>query len=69
MPGSAARFPGIVKSVNKTVGQSVRAGEVLATLDRNITLQDYNVVSPIDGVVVARTGKHRKHNGNRHGAF
>jgi cobalt-zinc-cadmium efflux system membrane fusion protein len=48
------RFPGIIKSVNKTVGQSVRAGEVLAVLDRNVTLQDYTVVSPIDGVVVAR---------------
>ncbi len=48
------RFPGIIRSVNKTVGQSVRAGEVLATIDRNITLQDYTVVSPIDGVVVAR---------------
>ncbi len=49
------RFPGIIKSVNKTVGQTVRAGEVLATIDRNITLQDYTIVSPIDGVVVART--------------
>jgi len=48
------RFPGIIKSVNKTVGQSVRAGEVLATLDRNISLQDYTVTSPIEGVVVAR---------------
>lgn len=48
------RFPGIIKSVTKTVGQSVRAGEVLATIDRNITLQDYTVVSPIEGVVVAR---------------
>ena len=48
------RFPGIIKSVNKTIGQSVRAGEVLATIDRNITLQDYTVASPIDGVVVAR---------------
>lgn len=48
------RFPGIIKSVNKTIGQSVRAGEVLATIDRNITLQDYTVASPINGVVVAR---------------
>lgn len=48
------RFPGFIRSVNKTVGESVRAGEVLATLDRNITLQDYTVVSPIDGVVVTR---------------
>ena len=49
-----ARFPGIIKSVNKTVGQNVRTGELLAMLDRNVTLQDYSVVSPIDGVVVAR---------------
>lgn len=49
------RFPGVIKSVTKTVGQSVRAGEVLATLDRNVTLQDYTIVSPIDGVVVVRT--------------
>jgi cobalt-zinc-cadmium efflux system membrane fusion protein len=48
------RFPGIIKSLNKTVGQSVRAGEVLATMDRNVALQDYTFVSPIDGVVVAR---------------
>lgn len=49
------RFPGFVKSVNKTVGEAVRAGDVLATIDRNLTLQDYTVVSPIDGVVVTRS--------------
>lgn len=48
------RFPGVVKSLTKTVGQSVSAGEVLATVDRNIALQDYAVVSPIDGVIVTR---------------
>lgn len=48
------RFPGVVKSLTRTVGQSVRAGEVLATIDRNIALQDYSIVSPIDGVVVTR---------------
>lgn len=49
------RFPGFVKSVNKSVGEAVRAGDVLATIDRNLTLQDYTVVSPIDGVVVTRS--------------
>lgn len=48
------RFAGFIKSVNKTVGQSVQAGEILATIDRNVTLRDYTVASPIDGVVVAR---------------
>lgn len=49
------RFPGFVKTINKAVGESVRAGEVLAIIDRNLTLQDYIVVSPIDGVVVTRS--------------
>lgn len=49
------RFPGFVKSVDKAVGEVVRAGDVLATIDRNLTLQDYTVVSPIDGVVVTRS--------------
>lgn len=49
------RFPGFVKSINKAVGEAVQAGEVLATIDRNLTLQDYTVVSPIQGVVVTRS--------------
>lgn len=49
------RFPGTIKSIAKTVGQSVKAGEVLATIDSNVTLRDYSPVAPIDGVVVARS--------------
>ncbi|MFN0218219.1 MAG: efflux RND transporter periplasmic adaptor subunit [Hyphomicrobium sp.] len=49
------RFPGIVKALNKAVGESVRKGDVLATIDSNVTLRDYSPVSPIDGVVVARS--------------
>ncbi len=48
------RFPGIVKSLSKSVGESVRKGDPLATIDMNATLRDYSPVSPIDGVVVAR---------------
>lgn len=48
------RFPGIVKSLSKSVGESVRKGDPLATIDMNTTLRDYSPVSPIDGVVVAR---------------
>ena len=48
------RFAGFVKSINKQVGQAVRAGDVLATIDRNVSLGDYNVVAPIDGVIVNR---------------
>lgn len=48
------RFPGFVKSINKSVGQAVRAGDVLATIDRNLSLADYDVLAPIGGVVVTR---------------
>ena len=49
------RFPGFVKEINKAVGEAVRKGDVLAIVDRNLSLQDYTVVSPIDGVVVTRS--------------
>lgn len=48
------RFAGFVKTVNKSVGQAVRVGDVLATIDRNLSLADYDVLAPIDGVVVSR---------------
>lgn len=49
------RFPGFVKSINKAVGDKVMKGDVLATIDRNLTLQDYAVTAPIDGIVVGRS--------------
>jgi membrane fusion protein, heavy metal efflux system len=49
-----ARFSGVVKSVSKTVGDSVRAGEVLARVESNDSLQVYAVTAPIGGVITAR---------------
>lgn len=49
-----ARFAGVVKSVSKTVGDSVRAGEVLARVESNDSLQVYAVTAPIGGVITAR---------------
>jgi membrane fusion protein, heavy metal efflux system len=49
-----ARFPGIVRSVTKTVGQAVRAGEVLATVESNDSLETYPINAPIGGVLTAR---------------
>lgn len=49
-----ARFPGVVKSVRKGIGQSVVAGETLATVESNDSLQTYAVTSPLAGVVVNR---------------
>lgn len=50
----SARFPGAIKSVNKSVGDSVRAGEVLARVESNDSLQVYTVTAPISGTLSAR---------------
>ena len=49
-----ARFPGAIKSVAKSVGDAVRKGETLASVESNDSLQTYAVTSPIAGVVVER---------------
>lgn len=49
-----ARFPGIVRSVPVQLGQAVRAGQVLATVEGNESMRTYAVVAPFDGIVLAR---------------
>ena len=50
----SARYPGVIHSVKKRVGDSVRRGETLATVESNESLQTYAVTAPIDGVVTHR---------------
>lgn len=50
-----ARFPGPIKSLQANVGDSVRAGQVMATIESNISLTNYTVKSPISGVVMSRS--------------
>lgn len=49
-----ARFAGIVRSVNVDLGERVEKGQVLAVVEANESLQDYNVVAPINGVILER---------------
>lgn len=49
-----ARFHGQVLAVYKTVGENVKAGERLASIESNDSLQTYDVTSPIDGMVLER---------------
>jgi len=48
------RFPGIIRSVKKRVGDPVRKGETLALIESNESLQTYAVAAPLDGVVTQR---------------
>jgi membrane fusion protein, heavy metal efflux system len=50
----SARFPGPIRSVQRSVGDYVRAGEPLAVVESNESLTNYEVTSPIDGTVIER---------------
>jgi cobalt-zinc-cadmium efflux system membrane fusion protein len=50
-----ARFPGPIRRLTANVGDSVRAGQVLASVESNLSLTTYDVASPISGVVLARS--------------
>jgi len=50
----SARFPGAIRDVAKSVGDSVQAGERLATVESNESLQTYAVTAPIAGVITER---------------
>jgi len=47
-----ARFAGVVRAVRKGLGDAVAAGEVLATVQSNESLQSYTVTAPIAGAVL-----------------
>lgn len=49
-----ARFPGIVRSVQVNLGDSVEKGQVLAVVESNESLQNYNVTAPINGTILDR---------------
>lgn len=49
-----ARFPGIVRSVTKQPGEIVQAGDILATVESNESLQVYPVTAPVSGTIITR---------------
>lgn len=51
---ATARFPGPIRTLRANVGDRVRAGQPLATIESNLSLTVYTVTAPISGVVLAR---------------
>lgn len=49
-----ARYPGIIKSVGKAQGDVVKAGDTLATIESDESLQTYSIAAPIAGIVTSR---------------
>lgn len=50
----SARFPGPIRSVRVGVGDAVRKGQTLASVESNVSMAPYALRSPIDGVVLER---------------
>ena len=48
------RFPGVVRHIHKRLGNRVRRGDVLVTIESDENLKSYSVRSAINGTVIAR---------------
>lgn len=49
-----ARFSGLITSVQASIGDSVKAGDLLAEVESDESLKNYSVRAPIAGIVVQR---------------
>ena len=55
-----ARYPGMIVSMAPALGDSVEAGQVIAVIEANSSLQNYEIRAPLSGIVVekhANTGE------------
>ncbi len=48
------RFAGVIRQVRKTVGDNVKKGEVLAIIESNESLTNYEIKSLVDGTIIER---------------
>ena len=49
-----ARYAGTLESIEVSVGDRVRKGQTLATVESNESLARYTITAPIDGVIIER---------------
>lgn len=49
-----ARYAGVIKSVKASMGETVRKGQTLATIESNESLNLYSIKAPISGVITMR---------------
>ncbi len=49
------RYPGVVRELPRHLGQHVSRGDLLAVVQGNESLSDYEIRSPLSGTVVSRT--------------
>jgi membrane fusion protein, heavy metal efflux system len=60
-----ARYPGLLRAVHKQLGERVRAGDALAQIESNESLQTYTLAAPIAGIIIARDANPGEQSGDR----
>lgn len=50
----SARFPGVILSVSRKLGDAVREGDTLAVIESNESLRSYPLIAPQSGVITGR---------------
>lgn len=50
----SARFPGEIKQLGAVLGQQVKKGQLLMSIESNESLQTYEVYAPINGVITSQ---------------
>ncbi|HET8880885.1 MAG TPA: efflux RND transporter periplasmic adaptor subunit [Solimonas sp.] len=61
----AARYPGVIHAVSRKIGDSVRQGDVLATIESNESLQTYSLTAPLAGVITQRNANPGEQTGEK----
>lgn len=61
----AARYPGTIRNVTKKIGDTVKQGETLATIESNESLQAYSLSAPLTGVVTVRNANPGEQSGEK----
>lgn len=61
----SARFPGVIRTVDKQIGDAVKAGETLATIESNESLKPYSITASLSGVVARRDANVGEQSGER----
>lgn len=61
----SARFDGAILSVDVSLGEMVRQGQTLATVESNESLNPYTINAPIDGVITERSAHAGEQTGGR----
>ena len=50
----SARYPGMIVSMDVALGDRVEEGQVVATIEANNSLQNYEILAPLSGIAVEK---------------